>query len=293
MVETPKAPLAVSYTTTHMTIVHISDDIKHEFKIDSNGKATVSIRGAERIIGVSDTALINNLKFKGANFSTSKMAKMLIEAGFEGANFSSFSKQGIPDTALAVMLEYYAFDAEENCTEEAKFAYRTFAAIGIRAWIQSELGYREDRPNLDAFTIYDLKPWQIERLVAAIEYRQNNESIPAAYLEGMEDFDLPIWEIPFDVINWLQSLHQDLIEEFTYRKCLESNNLSSNKVLQDYVRRFEADAAIRDYSQVRDMAKVIAQFEKIQLVEKELTVSKGAKSKPLGFGKSKKQGGSK
>jgi hypothetical protein len=144
---------------------------------------------------------------------------------------------------------------------------------------------QSDQPNFDTFTIYDLKPWQIERLVAAIEYRKDDELIPAAYLEGMDDFDLPTWEIPFEVINWLQSLHQDLIEEFAYRKCLESNNLSTNKVLQDYVHRFEADAAIRDYSQVRDMAKVIAPFEKIQLVEKELAISKSVKSKPLGFGK--------
>jgi hypothetical protein len=147
---------------------------------------------------------------------------------------------------------------------------------------------QSDRPNLDTFTIYDLKPWQIERLVAAIECRKENESIPAAYFEGMKNFDDSIWEIPFEVINWLQSLHQDMIEEFTYRKCLESNNLSNNKVLQDYVCRFEADAAIRDYSQVREMAKVIEPFAKIQLVEKELAASKGAESKPLGFGKPKK-----
>ena len=144
---------------------------------------------------------------------------------------------------------------------------------------------QSDRPNLDTFTIYDLKPWQIERLVAAIEYRKENESIPAAYFEGMENFDELIWEIPFEVIEWLQSLHQDLIEEFAYRKCLESSNLSSNKVLKDYVRRFEANAAIRDYSQVRDMSKSTASFEKIQLVEKELAISKSVKSKPLGFGK--------
>jgi hypothetical protein len=280
-----------------MTIVHISDDIKKEFKIDSTGKAIVSIRGAARIAGVSDTALRSNLKFKGANLSVSKMAEMLVDAGFEGANFSSFSKQGIPDTALATILEYYAHDAKENCTQQAKLACRAYAAIGIRTWIQNELGYQKqeqhDRPNLDTFTIYDLKPWQIERLVAAIECRKENESIPAAYFEGMENFDESVWEIPFEVIDWLHSLHQDLIEEFTYRKCLESNNLSSNNVLQDYVRRFEADAAIRDYSQIRDMAKVIAPFEKIQLVEKELTKSNLVPSKSKGFGKSKKQGGCK
>ncbi len=128
MVETPKAPLAVTSRTSHMNIVHISDDIKQEFRIDPNGQAIISIRGASRIAGVSDTALRNNLKFKGANLSTSKMAEMLIERGFKGANFSSFLKQGIPDTALAIVLEYYAFEAAENCTKEAQFAHRSFAA---------------------------------------------------------------------------------------------------------------------------------------------------------------------
>jgi hypothetical protein len=166
-----------------------------------------------------------------------------------------------------------------------------FAKLGVKTALHQIAGYKQeqyDRPNLDTFTIYDLKPWQIERLAAAIEYRKDDESIPVGYFEGMENFDESIWEIPFDIVNWLQSLHQDLIEEFAYRKCLESHNLATNQVLQDYVRRFEADAAIRDYSQVRDMAELIAPHEKIQLVEKELAVPKGIKSKPKGFGKPKK-----
>jgi hypothetical protein len=168
---------------------------------------------------------------------------------------------------------------------------KQFTKLGIKTALHQIAGYQQeqhDRPNLDTFTIYDLKPWQIERLVAAIEYRKDDESIPISYFEGMENFDESIWEIPFDVVNWLQSLHQDLIEEFAYRKCLESHYLATNQVLQDYVRRFEADAAIRDYSQVRDLSELILPNEKVQLVEKELAVPKGAKSKPLGFGKPKK-----
>jgi hypothetical protein len=166
-----------------------------------------------------------------------------------------------------------------------------FAEVGVETALHQIAGYQQeqhDRPNLNTFTIYDLKPWQIERLVAAIEYRKEDESIPAAYFEDMEGFDESIWEIPFDVINWLQSLHQDLIEEFVYRKCLESNNLADNKVLQDYVRRFEADAVIRDDAQVREMAELIVPHENLRLVQKELAIPKGEKPKPLGFGKSKK-----
>jgi hypothetical protein len=114
-----------------MSIVHISDDIKKEFRITSEGQSSITIRGAARALGISDAALRSNLKFKGANFSPSKMAEMLIDKGFNGANFSKYSQVGIPDLAFAVIVEYYAFYAEENCTEQAKAVLSSFVAIGI------------------------------------------------------------------------------------------------------------------------------------------------------------------
>lgn len=71
-----------------MSIVHISDDIKKEFKVISDGIAVVSIRGAARVVGVSETALRNNLKFKGVNFSSSKMVGTSMVEPLKGANFS-------------------------------------------------------------------------------------------------------------------------------------------------------------------------------------------------------------
>lgn len=68
---------------------------------------------------------------------------MLINVGFKGGDFPNFLQLGIPDKALAIIIEYYTFEAEENCTELAKAAYRSFAAIGIRTWVQSELGYQK------------------------------------------------------------------------------------------------------------------------------------------------------
>lgn len=55
----------------------------------------------------------------------------------------SFSEEGIPDTAFAVICEYYAFEAGKRCTEQAKLVYRAFATIGIRTWIQRELGWSD------------------------------------------------------------------------------------------------------------------------------------------------------
>ena len=64
---------------------------------------------------------------------------MLIEHGFEGGAF--FALNDVPDEALAVILEYYALDAGERCTKQAKFAYRQFAKVGIRITLQTVKGY--------------------------------------------------------------------------------------------------------------------------------------------------------
>ncbi|NEO59242.1 MAG: hypothetical protein F6J98_02080 [Moorea sp. SIO4G2] len=48
---------------------------------------------------------------------------------------------GIPDGALALIIEYYAFDAKKQ-TKQALIVYRAFAATGIRLMIQEVCGYR-------------------------------------------------------------------------------------------------------------------------------------------------------
>jgi hypothetical protein len=231
VVETPKAPLAVSYKPTHMTIVHISDDIKQEFKIDLNGKTIVSIRGAARIAGVSEGALRKNLKLKGAYLSASKMAEMLIESGCEGAYLSSFSKQGIPDTALAIILEYYAYEAEENCTQEAKLACRTYSAIGIRTWIQNELGYQKQEQPIEPTTqpilpvevnqskvfivgddngVKAMVPHdQIEKLLEIATLRKFKQTIDPIMFEGLDSVCLAL---PLELIEALNEQLQIAIK---------------------------------------------------------------------------------
>ena len=120
-----------------MNIVHLPDDIKKEFKLDSEGKAFVSIRGAARLCDISHVALVN--LFKGGNINPPKLVKILTGHRFDPG---SFSETGIPDIALIHILKYYAFKANRT-TEQAERFFDAMAAIGVRTWIQNELGWNQ------------------------------------------------------------------------------------------------------------------------------------------------------
>jgi hypothetical protein len=270
VVETPKAPLAVTSKASHTNNLTRFENDGIEIFIDTQGNSFASISGVARMAEKSASTI---QRFTALRNFALRETQVVMERGFK---------------TVALLDEDQIIEVLKKYNTEPLMQ---FAKLGVKTALHQLAGYEPqqyDRPDLDTFTIYDLKPWQIERICAAIEYRKGNESIPAAYFEGMENFDELIWEIPFDVVNWLQSLHQDLIEEFAYRKCLESPHLATNQVLQNYAKRFEKDAAVRDYSEVRDMATLIEPFERIQLVERELAKSKLIASKPKGFGKPKK-----
>jgi hypothetical protein len=115
--------------------------IKSEFQIDLDGRITVSIRGAARLAGIADSSLIR--AFKGAAQKASKLSEFLAQNGFEGAAQKAWAKQGIPDVALALILEYYAYECQPRYrTQLAKKCCRAFHAIGIRAWIHQEAGWQ-------------------------------------------------------------------------------------------------------------------------------------------------------
>ena len=55
----------------------------------ADGSATVSIRGAARLLGVSETAIR-----QGTNLNNTKLAETLTQKGFDARSFAS---EGIPD----------------------------------------------------------------------------------------------------------------------------------------------------------------------------------------------------
>lgn len=56
--------------------------------------------------GIPDRALASS-----ADLNPPKLAVMLINAGFSSADLTNFAQDGIPDTEIAVIAEYYGFEA--------------------------------------------------------------------------------------------------------------------------------------------------------------------------------------
>lgn len=120
----------------------IIEQINSEFSVNSDGAAFISIRGAARLADVDATGLSRNLG-SGVEQKPSAMAQFLIEQGFMPVDLSGWATNGIPDVALALILEYYAYECQERYrTEQAKRCCRAFRSVGIRTWIQQQLGWK-------------------------------------------------------------------------------------------------------------------------------------------------------
>lgn len=115
-------------------IVRLPEEIKQEFRVDSKGKITTSIRGAARLADVDERSIRKALKL-GADLEASQLAEFLISQGINGADINNWNETGIPDIAIAFILEYYAYECrEDRRKEQAKKFCRAFRAIGFRAW---------------------------------------------------------------------------------------------------------------------------------------------------------------
>ena len=125
----------------NMNDITLNAEIKAEFTLNNDGSSTTTIRGAARVAGVDHSVLSRH--FSGGDFSSSKLSQKLIASGFKPGDFF----QGITEIALAIILEYYAFDAGARCTEQARLVYKAFASVGIRAWLQLQLDYQPTTTN--------------------------------------------------------------------------------------------------------------------------------------------------
>lgn len=114
------------------------DEIQKEMSVDNDGKVTFSLRAGARLSGVNHKTLSDHF-INGGGVNPSKLAKKLITGGFD---VGVFGKTGIPDTAMAFIASYYAFDAGVYCTEDAKLFCQAFIAVGIRSWGQKVLGWK-------------------------------------------------------------------------------------------------------------------------------------------------------
>ena len=119
-------------------LITLSEDLKNEIKVDSEGKGYVSIRGASRLFGVNHSTFVK--QFAGGP-DTSSMSEKLTAEGFK---VEAFSVNGIPDLALPVIADYYAFESKQ-ASEEVKTNCLNFirltSSIGVRVWMQKIKGY--------------------------------------------------------------------------------------------------------------------------------------------------------
>ncbi|WP_392530051.1 hypothetical protein [Nostoc sp. C117] len=127
-------------------ITEIIKQISQEIEVDSNGHGKASIKATARLAGVDDESIRKALK-SSADLVPSKLAKELMLQGFSAADLSQWRTDGIPDIAIAIILEYYAYEAGRYCTKQARLVCRSFNTIGIRAWIQDKLGWTKPTSN--------------------------------------------------------------------------------------------------------------------------------------------------
>lgn len=99
-----------------MAQIELIDSIKKETKIDKGGRATISMRGAARCVGISQQALSKSFQTSD-NLAPSELAKKLAINGFDVGCFAS---DGIPLEALEIIAFYYATGAGRHCTQSAK-----------------------------------------------------------------------------------------------------------------------------------------------------------------------------
>lgn len=117
-------------------IFHLPQDIRQEFSIDDQGRAFASQAAVARLCGVSQPS-INELLEK---IAIGKANSESLEP-FNGNDYRAIGK--IPDLVVAAIINHYAMYAR-NTTSQAKKVSLGFQAIGIRTWIQSELGWQNE-----------------------------------------------------------------------------------------------------------------------------------------------------
>lgn len=219
-----------------MAQIELIDSIKKETKIDKGGRATISMRGAARCVGISQQALSKSFKTSD-NLTPSELAKKLSEKGFEGDNLAT----AIPDLALALIIEYYAFEAGRYCTEQALILYRTFAAIGLRTYLQEQVG------------------WEKEVVTQAVPVATKTKALPCAEItlrsrivRAIDNYVL-LFRAPH------QQVWQAVYKELKYRYHYDvSARLKASSVKRSKLEQIEADGVLE---QLRSVVELVLSAE--------------------------------
>ncbi|ELS02945.1 RNA polymerase sigma factor, sigma-70 family [Xenococcus sp. PCC 7305] len=112
------------------------------FTIQTTGESGMSQSGLARMCGVTQKAVDNLLERLG----TSSCPEFLQSLQGKGLTLSTSYHEYhnvtiLKDSVCALILEWYAFESQRP-TEKARQAFRQFAAVGIRTWIQTLTGWQ-------------------------------------------------------------------------------------------------------------------------------------------------------
>ena len=110
------------------------------FTVQTTGESGMSQSGLARMCGVGSDA-INKLLKSVMTSSCPDFLKPLQDMDLSLVkSYHEFKNATvIKDSVCALILEWYAFESQRP-TEKARQAFRQFAAMGIRTWIQSITG---------------------------------------------------------------------------------------------------------------------------------------------------------
>ena len=129
---------------SNLSTLNISDDIRKEFTIDSTGKGKTTLRGASRLLGITDKLVRPPLAVK--------LTQELRNAGFEGASF----EDGVTDVEFTVLALYVAFESSST-NPQAVAIVKTLTAIGARSLFQSIVGWepKQEHDSLPSATDWE------------------------------------------------------------------------------------------------------------------------------------------
>jgi hypothetical protein len=125
------------------------DDV--EMGVLADGTSFLTGRTLSKMCGVSPSSINDwgeEVPERGDRLRGGKMADLLAAQGFEGVRLfdkipfeDQLEVNAYPDSVCMAFLEYYAFEAGRNCTEEAKTNYRVLARKSLQDFIYRSVGY--------------------------------------------------------------------------------------------------------------------------------------------------------
>ena len=223
-----------------LSLAQITDNIKSEIKIDSEGRGFVSIRGVARLAGINASNISRS--FDSVATVPTKLANFLLQHGVDSVAMTNFSTTGVPDMVVGLIVSYYANQAEQHCTETAKMVVLALIAVGVRTWCRELTGYTKPVPQLPP-QIEIREPLWVKQLPPMPEIYDQGAPDEVNYYGLIPGIDYPD---PYVLEAW----------DKTYKlssQCQQWQHLREAKwKKEDYLRQFDRDKLIA--ARVREVA---------------------------------------